>query len=229
MEAEPEVYLGTQKLNFYLDFLYYPYIEKIRSELADEHPEPATEDDPYAFEHLVAARYQERLAVEMEASTGFQTNPSPITGRETGGPGVGFDPLPLLGLLGGVSVVVASINDWADLAGRVRRAFKWLKSKADGEDPIVSDGVALIFGSDALRKVTRRRDLAPAFVSEINQYPPRGGDDPPAQHFDFLVGARSKRYLYLCRVSDVGVTTHLGRVRFDGGAIRSRRSSKVRG
>jgi hypothetical protein len=214
MDQAPEAFLGSNtQLHFYLDFPCGSYIEKIREGVGREQPEPKSEEEYQALEDLIAERYQARLAADFEANTEFHTRPSHLTGREVCGPGGGFDPLILYGLLTAANMTVAAINDWAEMATKVRRALAWLKRKAHGESPAISNGVALILGAQALREHTGHGDLSVAFVCELNHYPPCGEDYTPVWNVDYLVGARSKRWLYMCRVSDKGDVAIIGRVR----------------
>jgi hypothetical protein len=214
MEATPEVYLGQRKLDFSLGFPYSSYLRGIDDAVLASGVDHASDDYIERF----SATYQERLAAEVKAATGLVVDPAPVTGKATAGPAlINIDYLQLLSLLVAADLGVAVINNWADMAERVVKAIRWLKSKAAGELPVVSDGVALILGSKALIDATGRKDLAPSFVSELGQFPPQREDEPPEIEFDYLVGARTKRWMYLCRVSCRGDASYVGRVRFSGG------------
>jgi hypothetical protein len=214
MEPVSDIYLGERKLNFSLGFPYVNFLFEVRQEVEDAGVDPSSE----AFDERVAETYQRRLAAEMEIATGFHTQPAAVSGVATAGPAlINIDYLALSELLLAATGVVSIINDWADMAERVTKAIDWLKSKAAGDPPVISDGVALILGSKALVEATGRKDLVASFVSELGQYPPQAEGEPPEIDFDYLVGARTKRWIYLCRVSDRGDASYLGRVRFSGG------------
>ena len=214
---EPKVFLGDHELTFSLGFPYATYFIALRNEIRET--PGADEFEPDIFDEKVATTYQTRLAREMEEATGFRTNPAPVTGLATAGPAlINIDYLALADLLLAANVAVSVINNWADMAERVTKALRWLKLKAAGSSPVISDGVALILGSDAIREATGKGDLVPSFVTELAQYPPQAQDEPPAIDFDFLVGARSARWMHLSRVSDAGEARYIGRVRADSAA-----------
>jgi hypothetical protein len=214
MEPEPTIYLGERELSFSLGFPYAHFLSEITNEVYDALPQPPEAGQYDVINARIAEIYQRRLAAEMEEATGFHTEPAPVSGLVTAGPALtNIDYLALAGLLLGANLAVSVINNWADMAERVIKAIRWLKSKAEGEPPVISDGMALILGSKALIDATGRNDLGPSFVAVLGQYPPRREDEPPEIDFDYLVGARTKRWMYLCRVSDRGEASYLGRVR----------------
>ena len=216
MQPVPDIYLGERKLSFSLGFPYVNFLFEVRQEAEDAGVDPSSE----AFDDRVAEIYQRRLATEMVEATGFHTKPAPISGVATAGPAlINIDYLALPELLLAATGVVSIINDWTDTADKVAKAIDWLKSKAAGQPPVVSDGVALILGSKGLVDATGRKDLVASFVPELGQFPPRREDEPPEIGFDCLVGARTKRWMYLCRVSDRGETSYLGRVHFPASEV----------
>lgn len=196
MDRTPEVYLGERKLSFTLGFPYGHYLLGIRAELQAALPPEAEPSDD--FDDQVAHQYQERLASEMEKVTGFHTKPAPVSQLAVAGPAlINIDYLDLTDLLLAANLGVSVINNWADMAERVVKAIRWLRSKTGGAAPVISDGIALVLGSDALIEATGRDDLAPSFVVELSQYPPQRENEPPMIDFDFLVGARTKRWMHL--------------------------------
>ena len=220
MDPTAAVYLGERKLSFTLGFPYGHYLMAIRAELQATLPAEAEPSDE--FNDQVARLYQERLAADMEEATGFHTEPAPVSQLATAGPAlINIDYLALADLLLATNLGVSVINNWADMAERVVKAIRWMKSKTGGAAPVISDGIALVLGSKALIEETGRDDLAPSFVVELGQYPPQGEDNPPAMDFDYLVGARTRRWMYLCRVSDAGETAYLGRIRVEAGTQRA--------
>lgn len=217
MEMEREVYLGERKLSFSLGFPYATYLRSVSHEV-EASLSPEDQLDPFSDEarERIASLYQHKLATEMEEATGFHTEPAPVSGLAAAGPAlINIDYLALTDLLLVANLAISVINNWADMAERVVKAIGWLKSRADGDPPVISDGVALILGSKALIDATGRDDLSPSFVTELGQYPPQREGEPPEIDFDYLVGARTKRWMYFCRVSDRGEASYVGRVRFD--------------
>ena len=212
MDPAPQIFLGERRLSFTLGFPYASYLMELREETSEAGVDPSSD----SFDRRVAELYQQRLAAEMEEATGFHTEPLPVSELAFAGPAlINIDYLALADLLLGANLAVSVINNWADMAERIVNAIRWLRSKAGGDPPVISDGVALILGSKALIDATGHKDLAPSFVSELGQYPPQGEDEPPVIDFDYLVGARTKRWMYLCRVSDRGEASYLGRIRFN--------------
>lgn len=216
MNPTPAVYLGERRLSFTIGFPYGNYLMAIRAQVQASLPPGA--EPPDDFNDRVARLYQERLAAEMEHATGFHTEPLPVSQLAVAGPAlINIDYLALTDLLLAANLGVSVINNWADMAERVVKAIAWMRTKTGGATPVISDGVALVLGSKGLIEATGRDDLTPSFVAELGQYPPQGEAEPPAIDFEYLVGARTKRWMYLCRVSSAGVASFIGRIRFDNG------------